>query len=77
MILLSHFIFAAIHHYRTAVTAVHQVNDASIPVHNDLTVRIKPSSQYLLNGKIKLLSSVIIVATGSVRKAEWLKDAFN
>lgn len=53
-----------------SVTAKHQVNDPSYPVHDDLTVRLKPNKTIQDDWKNKL----VIVKTGkgnSVRKAEW------
>ncbi len=53
-----------------AVTAKHQVNDPSYPVHDDLTVRIKPNKTIPADWKNKLL----IIKSGkgnSIRKAKW------
>ncbi|MCX6318406.1 MAG: M23 family metallopeptidase [Bacteroidetes bacterium] len=56
-----------------SVSARHQVNDPSYPVHNDLTVRIKPDKSIPADWKNKL----VIVKSGKgnvVRKAEWKDD---
>lgn len=53
-----------------SVTAKHQVNDPSYPVHDDLTVRIKPNREIPEEWKDKL----VIVKTGkgnTIRKAAW------
>ena len=57
-----------------AVTAVHQVNDASIPVHNDFTVRIKPNKPIPDEWKDKIILQRNYRSSNSVRKAEWQKD---
>jgi hypothetical protein len=53
-----------------SVTAKHQVNDPSYPVHDDLTVRLKPNKTI----PDEWMQKVVIVKTGkgnSIRKAEW------
>ncbi len=52
------------------VSAKHQVNDASYPVHNDFTVRIKPNKAIPDEWKGKL----VILKSGkgnTIKKAEW------
>ncbi|HEX2627664.1 MAG TPA: M23 family peptidase, partial [Chitinophagaceae bacterium] len=62
-----------------AVTALHQLNDASVPVHNDLTIRIKPDRKIPdeWNDKLVMLrsargSSVRLVK----REGDWLTAKF-
>lgn len=53
-----------------SVTAKHQVNDPSYPLHDDITVKLKPNREIPEAWKQKL----VIVKTGkgnAVRKAEW------
>lgn len=57
-----------------AVTALHQVNDASIPIHDDLTVRIKPGKTIPDEWKDKLIIQQNYRGSNSVRKAEWQVD---
>jgi hypothetical protein len=53
-----------------AVSALHQLNDASYPLHDDITVRIKPNKTIPDEWKDKLV--IIKVGKGNtVRKAEW------
>jgi murein DD-endopeptidase MepM/ murein hydrolase activator NlpD len=54
-----------------AVSASHQVNDASIPVHGGLTVRIKPDKKIPDEWKDKLVIQRSYRNNNSVRKAEW------
>lgn len=57
----------------TIVSGIHQVNDGSFPVHDDLTVRIKPTKQIPVEWKDKLL--IQKTSKGStIRKAEWQGD---
>jgi hypothetical protein len=60
---------------QNAVTASHQVNDASIPVHGDLTVRIKPTKQMPNEWKDKIVVQRSYRNNNSVRKAEWQGNA--
>lgn len=54
----------------TIVSAIHQVNDGSIPVHDEITVRIKPNKAVPDEWKEKLL--IQKTSKGStIRKAEW------
>lgn len=67
------------YYYRTssnaynAVSALHQVNDGSYPVHDDLIVRIKPDRAIPAEWKNKL---VIVRSdkSNSIKKAEWKGD---
>lgn len=53
-----------------SVSGIHQVNDESVPLHNDITVRIKPDKQIPENWKDKLI--IQRSSRGkSVRKAKW------
>ncbi len=57
----------------TIVSGIHQVNDGSFPVHDDLTVRIKPTKQIPDEWKDRLL--IQKTSKGStIRKAEWQGD---
>ena len=56
---------------QNAVTASHQVNDASIPIHGDLTVRIKPTRPIPNEWKDKIIIQRNYRNNNSVRKAEW------
>jgi len=58
-----------------AVTASHQVNDASIPVHNDLTIRIKTNKPIAEEWKDKIIIQRNYRSSNSVRKAELQSDA--
>ena len=53
-----------------AVSVVHQVNDASYPLHDDITVRIKPNKAIADEWKDKI---VILRSShgNSIRKAKW------
>ena len=53
-----------------AVSALHQVNDASYPLHNDITVRIKPNQTIPDEWKDKLVIQRSSHGN-SIRKAEW------
>jgi murein DD-endopeptidase MepM/ murein hydrolase activator NlpD len=65
-----------LHYYRKnssaahAVSATHQLNDGSIPLHKDLTVRIRPDRSIPDDWKDKLVMQRSGRGT-SVRKAEW------
>jgi hypothetical protein len=53
-----------------AVSTLHQLNDASYPLHDDITVRIKPNKTIPDEWKDKL----VIIKSGkdkAIRKAEW------
>ncbi len=56
-----------------AVSDIHQVNDASIPLHNDITVRIKPDRTIPEEWENKIVIQRSSKGT-SVRKAEWQND---
>ena len=58
-----------------AITAMHQVNDASIPVHGDLTVRIKPNKPIPNEWKDKIVIQRNYRNNNSVRKAAWQGNA--
>jgi hypothetical protein len=58
-----------------AITAMHQVNDASIPVHGDLTVRIKPNKLIPNEWKDKIVIQRNYRNNNSVRKAAWQGNA--
>jgi hypothetical protein len=56
-----------------SVSAAHQINDASVPLHNDITVRIKPDKIIPEDWKDKIL----IQRSGrgsNIRKARWEGD---
>ena len=53
-----------------AVSALHQVNDASFPLHNDITIRIKPNKAIAEEWKDKIVIQRSSYGN-SVRKAEW------
>lgn len=55
----------------TAVSAIHQVNDASIPLHSDVIVRIKPDRTIPFEWQDKLLIRRSDRKGNSVRKAVW------
>ena len=57
-----------------AVTASHQVNDPSIPVHNDLTIRIKAAKPIPGELKNKIIIQRNYRSNNSVRKAELQSD---
>jgi Peptidase family M23 len=57
------------------VTAVYQVDDASIPLHDDITVRIKPNKPIPDEWREKIVIQRNYRGSNSFRKAEWLKDA--
>ena len=57
-----------------AVSALHQVNDASIPLHNDITIRIKPDKKIPDEWKNKLVIQRNYRNSYSVRKATWESD---
>lgn len=54
-----------------AVSALHQVNDASIPVHDDLTIRIKPDKRIPDEWKDKIVIQRNYRSRSSIKKAEW------
>jgi Peptidase family M23 len=57
-----------------AVSALHQVNDPSIPLHANITIRIKPDKQIPENWKNKLVIQRNSRGSISVRKAAWETD---
>ena len=57
-----------------AVSALHQVKEASVPVHDDLTIRIKPDRQMPGEWKDKLVIQRNYRSSTSVRKTELQKD---
>lgn len=56
-----------------SVSAIHQVNDASVPLHNEVTVRIKPTITIPETWKDKLIIQRSLSGT-SIRKAQWQDD---
>ncbi|HET6994057.1 MAG TPA: M23 family metallopeptidase [Chitinophagaceae bacterium] len=54
-----------------SVSAIHQVNDPSIPVHSELTVRIKPDKPVPAEWRDKLVIQRNYRNDNTVRKAEW------
>ncbi len=54
-----------------AVSALHQVNDASIPVHDDITIRIKPDKKIPDEWKDKIVIQRSYRSRNNVKKAEW------
>jgi hypothetical protein len=54
-----------------AVSAMHQVNDPSVPVHDDMTVRIKPDKSIPADWKDKIIIQRSYRDENSVRKAKW------
>jgi hypothetical protein len=54
-----------------AVSAQHQVNDASVPLHKEITVRIKPNREIPIELKDKIIIKRSDVTGNSIRKAEW------
>jgi hypothetical protein len=63
-----------------AVSPLHQVKDASVPVHDDLAVRIKPDRQIPDEWKSKLVIQRSYRSSNSIRKTElrdgWLEAKF-
>lgn len=57
-----------------AVSAVHQVNDMSVPVHNNLLVRIKPDKNIPAAWKDKIVIHRSYRNSSNVRKAVWDND---
>jgi len=54
-----------------AVSALHQVNDASIPLHDDITIRIKPDKNIPDDWKDKLVIQRNYRGGSNVQKAAW------
>lgn len=54
-----------------AVSAMHQVNDPSLPIHTPIRVRIKPDSNIPSAWRDKLLIVRSYQSSRTVRKAEW------
>jgi hypothetical protein len=54
-----------------AVSALHQVNDPSVPVHGDLTVRIKPDKPVSEDWRNKIVIQRSYRGNSNVQKAEW------
>lgn len=62
-----------------AVSALHQVNDASVPVHNDIRIRIKPDRAIPDEWKDKLViqrSSRGTTVRRAERQGDWLSATF-
>ncbi len=53
-----------------AISAMHQVNDASVPVHDNMTIRIKPDKTIPADWKNKLVMRRT-ARVSTVQKAEW------
>jgi len=58
-----------------AVSSIHQVNDASIPVHEAMSIRIKPDKPVSEEWKNKILIQRNYPGGSSIRKAAWQEDA--
>ncbi len=54
-----------------SISALHQVNDPSVPVHDDLTVRIKPDRAIAADRKDKIVIQRTYRNDTDVRKAKW------
>jgi hypothetical protein len=54
-----------------AVSVAHQVNDPSVPVHEDLTVRIKPDKTIPAEWKDKIVIQQSYRGGSTTKKAEW------
>ena len=57
-----------------AVTAMHQVNDPSIPVHDNFTVRIKPAVAIAADHRNKIVMVREWRGRRSIQKATWQKE---
>lgn len=57
-----------------AVSALHQLNDESFPLHGDMTIRIKPDKIIPDSWKDKLVIKRTYRNSSSVRKAQWQGD---
>lgn len=57
-----------------AVSASHQVNDPSVPVHNDLTVRIKPDKAIPAEWRNKIIIQRSYRSSNSIQRGEWNGD---
>lgn len=63
-------------YYRTnsssaySVSAIHQVNDPSVPMHNDVTIKIKPNIAVPYEWKDKLIIQRSLSGT-TIRQAKW------
>lgn len=55
----------------SAVSAQHQVNDPSIPLHSSVSVRIKPNKEIPAALKDKIIIKRTDATGSSIRKAEW------
>ncbi|MES1197690.1 MAG: hypothetical protein ABUL41_00245, partial [Chitinophagaceae bacterium] len=58
-----------------SVSAMHQLNDASFPLHEDMTIRIKPDKPIPEQWKNKIVIQRSYRGSNSVRKAEWQGNA--
>lgn len=54
-----------------AVTAMHQLNDPSVPLHSSMTIRIKPERTIPDDWKDKLMMERTYRGSRTVRKASW------
>lgn len=57
-----------------SVSALHQLNDESLPLHGNMTVRIKPDKIIPDSWKDKLIIKRMYRNNSSVRKAQWQGD---
>lgn len=60
-----------------AVSILHQLNDPSIPVHENFTVRIRPNIEIPQQWENKIVMKRHDPRSSTVRKAEWQKDTLN
>lgn len=54
-----------------AVSAQHQLNDPSIPLHHEISIRIKPNKEIPVELKDKIIIKRTDPRSNSIRKAEW------
>ena len=54
-----------------AVSALHQVNDPSIPLHNDISIRILPIKEIPAEWKNKIIIKRTDPRSNTIRRAEW------
>ncbi len=58
-----------------AVSALHRLNDASIPIHDDIVVRLMPDRPIMDSWKDKLLIQRNYRNSNSIRRARWESDS--
>jgi hypothetical protein len=56
------------------VSAIHQVSDASYPLHQDITIRIKPDKPVLSEWRDKLVIQRAYRTSSQIKKAQWDGD---